>query len=128
MIEVVSHSSYEIFSLYQTLPTISFSPEILSLHKFKSLSDLVFIVFFIIHAALCQSLLWAISTEALASQIWFLCISVVPTVLSIHLCHCLRLVSNLLADISLEFQMVFTDTFLKAFIRCHVKRQPKLQG
>lgn len=117
MIEVVSHSSYEFFSLYQTLPTISFSPEMLSLHIIQI--PIRFGLYCILHypfISLSASLPWAIFFEARASQKWLLCINVAPTVPSIHVRRSLRLVPNLPADISLLFQMALTSTFLKASI------------
>lgn len=117
MIEAVSHSIYEFFSLYQTLPTISFPPEILSLHIIQiPIRFGLYCIFHYSFISVAASLLWAIFFEARASQEWLLCICVAPPVPSIHLCHSLRLVPNLPADISLLFQMALASTFLKAFI------------
>lgn len=87
--QVVSSSGYEFCDLSQTLPTISFSSEILSLHIIQiPIRFGLYCIFHYSFSTASAPLLWAISSEVEASQLRYkrvVCISPSASVSGIHL-------------------------------------------
>lgn len=84
--QVVSSSGYEFFDLSQTLPTISFSSEILSLHIIQiPIRFGLYCIFHYSFSTASAPLLWAISFEVEASQKRVVCISPSASVSGIRL-------------------------------------------